>query len=227
MNVHFIGIAGPSCSGKTELARWLSAALRAPIIPVDCYYRRSAHLPLDQRAGPNFDAPEAIERELLIGHLQQLASGASVAQPKYDFGRHLRLPDAVTVSPSTHVIVEGSFTLMWEDLRRMLTTKVYVDASPEVCSRRRLARDLEERERTPESVQRQYEEHVYPMAQQHILPTRDLADLVVSGDAPISETGREVLMVVRNRQVFQTPHYRALAGLTDPSTLRALRGLSL
>ena len=35
---HLIGIAGPSCAGKSELARWLAARLNAPVLNLDHYY---------------------------------------------------------------------------------------------------------------------------------------------------------------------------------------------
>ena len=50
MRPHLVGIAGPSCSGKTEVARWLSARTGAPILNLDHYYRDMTGIPLEVRA---------------------------------------------------------------------------------------------------------------------------------------------------------------------------------
>ncbi len=206
MDIHFIGIAGPSCSGKTELGRWLCSRLQAPLIAMDSYYRDLPHLPFEERARTNFDVPSAVEHELLIRHLEQLDAGSAVAVPCYDFSTHQRAGETVTISPGPYILVEGLFTLVWEELRAALATAVYVDASAETCLQRRLARDVAERQRTRESVLAQFREQVLPMAQRHVLPTRAFADLVVSGTEPLSQTGEAVLTAVRNRLASRAAH---------------------
>ena len=39
MQPYLVGIAGPSCSGKSEVARRLARILRAPTVALDHYYR--------------------------------------------------------------------------------------------------------------------------------------------------------------------------------------------
>jgi hypothetical protein len=55
MSTHIIAIAGPSCVGKTELAKRLARSLSAIILPMDAYYRDLAFLPLESRSKFNFD----------------------------------------------------------------------------------------------------------------------------------------------------------------------------
>ncbi len=190
--MYLIGIAGPSGSGKTELARALSLALGGPVISLDSYYRELAHLPLDERAQTNFDEPDAIEHDLLLAHLSALAGGQGVEIPVYDFTRHLRTGETEAVPTAGFGIVEGMWALYWEDVRRLLGTKVYVHTSDEVCFERRLARDLRERGRSPESVASQYAATVRPMAQRYVLPTRLFADVVVSGIQPVADSVKAV-----------------------------------
>lgn len=76
---YLIGIAGPSGSGKTELSRRLAAILPAEIVAVDAYNRELAHLPFKERERRNFDAPEAIDQDLLAAQLALLAGGGEVA----------------------------------------------------------------------------------------------------------------------------------------------------
>jgi len=186
--MYLIGIAGPSGSGKTELARALAEALGAPILSLDSYYRDLARLPFEERARANFDVPEAIEHELLFAHLGALAGGGTVEIPDYDFTRHSRTDRTETVRAGAFGVLEGLWALYWEDIRRLLGTKVYVDAPDEVCFERRLARDLRERGRSAESVVAQYAATTRPMARRYVLPARQWADVVVSGVEPVERS---------------------------------------
>ena len=87
---YLIGIAGPSGAGKSYLARHLEAALGASVLELDRYYRDLSHLPLERRAQMNFDAPEALEHELLIDQVARLRNGETVQLPVYDFAMHAR-----------------------------------------------------------------------------------------------------------------------------------------
>jgi uridine kinase len=180
-----IGIAGPSCSGKTALARAVAKRLNAPILPIDAYYRDLAHLPFEQRARTNFDVPEAIDHELLSEHLHTLVAGGDVNIPIYDFSRHCRAPGTTRLRASSFGVVEGLWTLYWEEVRNALTTRVYMATKDPVCLERRLRRDVRERGRTPESISEQYAATVRPMAALFVVPTREYADLVLSGVDPL------------------------------------------
>jgi uridine kinase len=75
----------------------------------------------------------------------------------------------------------------------MLDTKVYVETHPAVCYQRRLARDVAERGRTPESVHEQYERTVRPSAEWFVFPTSKYADIVVSGEEPLAHSTEAVI----------------------------------
>ena len=192
-----IGIAGPSCAGKTELARRLADALDAPIVALDSYYHSLDHLPLEQRARSNFDVPEALDAELLARHVAQLARGEEIQVPVYDFSCHMRTTAVRSVRATQYALIEGLFALHWEAVREMLNVKVYVGAGDGVCLRRRIERDVRERGRTPESVLVQYRTTVEPMARQYVLPTAAFASLVVDGEARIEESLAAALAVIR------------------------------
>lgn len=180
--IYFIGIAGPSGAGKTHLALHLAAALPARVIGLDRYYRDLSQLPLAERAGMNFDAPEALEHELLIRQIARLRNNETVRLPVYDFASHARIAKTEIFPPGKIVIVEGLFTLYWPMLRALLDTKIYVDTDDQACLARRKERDVRQRGRSLESVERQYVETVAPMADRYVRPTMAHADLVVSGE---------------------------------------------
>jgi len=181
-----VGITGASCSGKTLLARGLLAALPgAVLLATDSYYRDLGHLSAEERALTNFDAPEAIEHELFIAHLQNLNAGRAVKVPVYDFTTHTRRPEVVEVAPGPHVIVEGLFALYWAAARSLMRWKVFVSAPDSVCLARRQQRDVAERGRTAESVAAQYAATVLPMYEAHCRPAMAFADAVLDGcDVP-------------------------------------------
>ena len=194
---HIVAIAGPSCAGKTELAKRLARSLSAIILPIDAYYRDLAFLPLESRPKFNFDIPESIDHNLLREHLTALAAGRPIQRPVYDFTVHTRSSVWATVTPGPFLIFEGLFALHWDDLRPLLNTKVYVDAPDDVCLARRQVRDVLERGRTAESVHKQYIEIVRPMADLYVRPTRRFADIVISGQAPIEQSTAEVLARIK------------------------------
>jgi uridine kinase len=179
---YLIGIAGPSCAGKSELAKHLAARFDAAILPLDCYYIDLGDRPLEERPRFNFDEPNALDHDLLIPQLIALANGKEINRPVYDFSTHSRSPQIERVVPGSFVIVEGLFALYWPEIRDLLGTKIYVDFPDKQCLERRIDRDTHERGRTPESVRRQFAETVRPMAELYVLPTKNFADLIIPGD---------------------------------------------
>jgi len=194
---YLIGVAGPSGSGKSYLALRLAECLRAPVLSLDHYYRDLSHLPLVVRAHSNFDDPSALEHDLLIAQVMQLAEGKTIAVPAYDFSQHTRTRQTQPFEPSPFVIVEGLFTLHWPELRRLLGTRVYVETSDDVCLQRRQERDVRDRGRTPESVIEQFRTTVAPLAERFVRPTRAHAHVVLCGTVPVGDEVERVLEHVR------------------------------
>jgi len=161
-----VGIAGPSCSGKTELARRVASGLPCEdplIFSLDDYYLDLSHLPPQERDRQNFDHPDALEASLLHVHLRALASGREIDKPVYRFETHTRAGEAKRVGPAPFVIVEGLYALYWSGIRQMLGTKVFIEAEDALCFSRRVERDVRERGRSRGFVVAQYVRHTRPI----------------------------------------------------------------
>lgn len=178
-----IGIAGPSCSGKSTLARGLAKRLPGDsrVIEMDWYYRDQSGRSTDEI---DVDIPEAIEHALLISHLERLIAGEAVERPIYDYATHSRAPEGVVIYPAANLVVEGLFALYWPELLSLLDHAVFIDADIGECLTRRIERDVRERGRSAADVTRQFHRKVVPMYERHVRPTRIHADRVLDGGAP-------------------------------------------
>jgi uridine kinase len=128
-----IGIAGPSASGKTSVAKALVKKLNVPYIPplYPSLYNRNISLMMTQvpwvvlvstdsfykplsredsaRAFENeydFDAPSAWDWDLMVEKLKALKEGRKVEMPKYSFVKHSRLEETATVYGANIIILE-------------------------------------------------------------------------------------------------------------------------
>ena len=179
-----IGVAGGSGSGKTTFVRRLVAALghsQASVLAHDRYYRHRGDLSFEQRASLNFDHPDALETTLLAAHVRALKAGDSAEVPTYDYARHLR--DAITerLTSRPTLIIEGILVLADRELRNLIDIKVFIDVEDHVRFDRRRTRDIHDRGRDEASVNEQYAATVRPMYAQFVEPTRQYADVVVTG----------------------------------------------
>jgi len=195
-----IGLAGASGSGKSTLAAELARTLGGLHFSLDNYYRDLGHLPLGERALKNFDDPAMIEVPLLMRDIAALAEGRAIERPVYDFAAYTSVPgETETIEPGALVVVEGLFTLYFPELRPFYQLSVYVDTPDDVCFTRRLKRDVEERGREPESVQRQYDATVRPCGLAFVRPLIDFADQVVEGTDPLDFKVEQVIASLKKR----------------------------
>lgn len=198
-----LGVGGCSGSGKTTLARELAAQLDAVLFPLDFYYRDLAHLSREERDHYNFDHPESLEHDLIVRHVEQLRQNQSINRPNYDFSTHSRVKDVTDhLEPQPFIIVEGILALHYADLKPLYDLTVYVDAPHEVCLTRRIYRDTRERGRTEESVREQFERYARPMADEYVLPSRDISDLTVKGTEALDWSIEVVLSELRRRNLL-------------------------
>jgi len=177
-----VGIAGGTGSGKTSLAVKIQERVgddRCMLLAQDAYYKDGSRLSPEAQAAINYDHPEAYDTSLLVQDLRDLKAGRPVPHLTYDHAAYARkvLPDALTPKPV--VILEGILVLAEEALRRLMDIKLFIDADADVRILRRLDRDIRDRGRSFESVQRQYLASVRPMHLEFVEPSKRYADLII------------------------------------------------
>ncbi len=146
-----IGVAGDSGSGKSTFTKSISNLLGKDMVSffsLDDYHtedretrKRTGHLPLD---------PKINNLKLAGEHLRDLRKGKAIIKPVYNHKTGKFDPPEV-FEPKKIVIVEGLHTL-YDELRRYLDLKIYVDPSREIKWGWKIRRDVEERGYRKEDV---------------------------------------------------------------------------
>ena len=182
-NVVIIGIAGGSGSGKTRLVKNILSEINNKEIialEVDSYYKDLSHLTFDERCENNFDHPDSIDFELLYNNLKKIINKESVESPLYDYKTHTRKKGEFKLINHVKVILlEGIFSLYNKKIRDLMSLKIFVDTPSDIRILRRLKRDVNKRDRTIESIIKQYSETVRPMYIKFVDPTKSYADLII------------------------------------------------
>ncbi|GMH76429.1 hypothetical protein TrVE_jg11950 [Triparma verrucosa] len=178
-----VGIAGGSGSGKTTLAQAIYTALgrenNVTFISHDSYYKDLSSWTMAQREQQNFDHPNSLDTDLLVGHIEQLRSGSSVLIPNYDFSTHSRTAEKTVARPRRVILVEGILIFTEPRLTELLDVKIFVDTESDVRLIRRVTRDCQERGRSLDQVLDQYMRTVRPMHNEFVEPSKRQADIIV------------------------------------------------
>lgn len=177
-----IGISGASGSGKSLLAHTIVSELgsaQVAIISEDSYYKDHSNLPFEERAKINYDHPNAFDHALLHQHLGALHKGETVHIPSYNHNLHLRNKETHEMGQHTIIILEGILLFVDSALRDLMDIRIFVDTPLDICLLRRIKRDIKERDRTLDSVLKQYEDTVRPMYLQFIEPSKRYADVII------------------------------------------------
>ncbi|KAL2356772.1 uridine-cytidine kinase-like protein-like 1 [Cryomyces antarcticus] len=183
-NTSIIGVAGSSGSGKTSLALAIIAELSLPwvvIMSMDSFYKPLTPEQSEQafRNEYDFDAPEAIDFEILVEKLREIKEGKKAELPVYSFEKHARLEKTMTIYSPHVLIVEGIFALHDQRVLDMLDLKIFAEADSDLCLSRRLLRDVQYRGRDIEGCIKQWFSFVKPNFHKYVEPQREVADIIV------------------------------------------------
>ena len=182
-SVYVIGIAGGSGSGKSTFAARLREQFPDSVALISCdnYYRAHDDIPLEERRKLNYDAPEALEFDLMVSHLRALKRGEAVNCPVYDFALHNRSDKILRIEPRPVIIVDGILILSDPALRETFDLRNYVEADADERILRRARRDMEVSGRKIDDLMAQYLTTVKPMHETYVEPSKKHADLILNG----------------------------------------------
>ncbi len=184
--VFIVGLGGPSGSGKSTVAQRVASRLKGHVISMEVYSIEMNHLPIEERAKQNYDAPNAIDVPLLEGHIRAYAVGNAIEAPIYDFAQHLRVSRRELIPAKPLLIVEGILALHFPQLRLHFDLSIYLDAPEELCFHRRKVRDITERQRALDFILWQYKNTVLPATRQYVVPSKSYANLVLDSKADLA-----------------------------------------
>jgi uridine kinase len=179
-------------------------------------------LPLEERAKQDYDAPHAIDVQLLESHIRDYAAGRAIEIPICDFAKHLRVSNRREHIPATSLlIVEGILALHFAQLRQHFDLSIYLEAPDSVCFHRRKVRDITERQRSLEFIQSQYEDKVLPAARQYVLPSKRFANLVLDSAADLATVEKSLYDTIVEKHA---PARRYRGGPATPPANQVVTG---
>lgn len=198
-----VGIAGGSGSGKTSFLRDLLLhfpAEKIALVSQDNYYEPKHLQHIDENGMVNYDLPTSINREYFYNDMMKLVNGDSLELMEYNFNNPAAKPQKVIVKPAPIIIMEGLFIFHYEEIRKQLDYKVFIDVHHEERLQRRIRRDGEERGYPEHEVRYQWQNHVRPSEEEFLYPYINECDLVVDNTVHYRE-GLQMLAGIIHQQL--------------------------
>lgn len=193
--VYVIGIAGPSCGGKTTVCDIITKKFKlnhkksslVTLLSQDRYYKGGDK-------DTNFDHPSAIDFDTLIKDVNKLKIGEYIEAPNYDFTTHQRSEEITIIHPTPIILVEGVLIFNVKELIELFDLKVYVNAYRELRYERRMYRDVKERGRDANEVRERYFKDVLPSNNHFVEPTMWDSDIVLMNNTDNKFIGIHILV---------------------------------
>jgi len=201
-------VSGPSSSGKTTTTvklteRLKKEGLRFLMLNLDAYFWSLVEHPTDWINDRNYETPEAMDIQLLNGHLRQLLQGETVEKPIYSFkegrrlaGKPIKLePDQILLLDCLH----GLYPPITEGIEASAQFRLYIETQnvlyegdgsskrltkfTDVRLLRRMLRDVQHRNHSPLLTILHWH-YVRAGELFSIIPLNGVADHVVNGGFP-------------------------------------------
>ena len=182
MTTFTVGITGGSGSGKSFFIKKLASFFKqgeVTLLPQDHYYRPQDLQKIDENGVINFDLPEAIDQDYFVQDIRALKSGKTIEKKEYTFNNPGAEAKILVIKPAPILIVEGLFIFNSALIEKELDLKIFIEAKDHVKLTRRIIRDNEERGYDLNDVLYRYENHVMPVYESFIKPSKDHADFII------------------------------------------------
>jgi uridine kinase len=191
---YIIGITGGSSSGKSSFARDLKSLFHENVMTVLCednYYLPKEKVPVDQNGVQNYDTPESIDHLCYINHVRSLKSGVAIQKEEYTFHKP-GIPAILTLYPTPLIVLEGIFSLHFEEVNKLVDLKIYIDADPATRFDRRVKRDWDERGLDRADAEYRWNNHIIPLYDRDHNSYKALADIIIPNNTSYQQ-GLDIL----------------------------------
>ncbi|HLD38877.1 MAG TPA: hypothetical protein VJB05_01025 [archaeon] len=190
---YLIGMAGPTCSGKTMVCTLLAERTGAEYISQDSFFVDKELYP-EYGGFANMDTPNAVKFDMLYDALKALKDGRPAEIPIYDKVES-RVTGTRTAYPRNLLLVEGFLLFYDPRIAYIFDKKFYMDVQADVQRARRAVRGVH-------ADVAYFEEVVIPMFDLHGATARDIADHVILSDRPLETLADEIeRKIIEGRQV--------------------------
>jgi uridine kinase len=163
----------------------------------DDYYKPLEMQHVDAFGEANYDLPSALFSERFHEDLMSLIAYRPVLIKKYQFENYDAPDRTEIVSPAPVLLVEGLFVMDYIAVDSLLDYRIFIDCDLELCFQRRKDRDIRERGIPLKRSLHQWEHHVMPAYNNHILPHKDRCDLIVENNGPADENVAAIIEHIR------------------------------
>jgi len=195
-----LGLTGLSGAGKTFFVDALRARLgdAVTVVGFDDYYKPLEMQHVDEFGEANYDLPSALFSERFHEDLMSLIAYQPVLIKKYQFENYDAPDRTEIVSPAPILLVEGLFVMDYVAVDSLLDYRIFIDCDLELCFQRRKDRDVRERGIPLKRSLHQWEYHVMPAFNNHILPHKNRCDLVIENNGPADENVNAIIEHIRS-----------------------------
>ena len=173
VDMGFILIAGPTCSGKTELSHILENYFWArensvTIIREDDYRKDLQYIPRNEK-GRLTDSKNAFYTKEMVEDFKKYLKNGRAEIPIYDDSARQRIAAKQYILKSNITIIEGLHVIsLFYDLIDAMS--IYLNTPIEECLSRKIRRDSISRHISREQVEKHFECCIMPSYRKDILP---------------------------------------------------------
>ncbi|MEY4916769.1 MAG: hypothetical protein RL616_682 [Verrucomicrobiota bacterium] len=234
--LRMIWVSGPSSSGKTTTTvkltqRLAKHGLRFLMLNLDDYFWSAVEHPTDWLNDRNFEAPEALDIQLLNEHLRALLDGKTVEKPLYSFKEGRRNgTKTVKLEPDQILLLDclhGFYPPITEGIDGSMQFRLYIEAMNVLYDDvgkmtqftdarlvRRMLRDVKHRNHSPLATILHWH-YVRYGELFSIIPLMGLADHVVNGGTPFDLAALKPFFSGKDSLLPKPEDFAQYAGFLD------------